>query len=124
MAAQSDQGSLLLTKAWAAAPSVTAPPAQPTVVGYLPDRGFVPAAEVTLQPTKGPCYGDGSAYHNRFPELATAGWAMVQLTEEGQLVGAKFGSVPNVLPQTAAAGEHYASLGAWPQGKRGPTTWP
>ena len=111
MAGRCAEPSLLLTKAWAAAPDVAPPPTQGTVVGYSPTKCFVPATEVVLRPDGGRCFGDGSAYHNRIPELATAGWAMVQVSGEGCLVGARFGSVPSVLPQTAASGEHYAPVG-------------
>ena len=41
MAGRCAEPSLLLTKAWAAAPDVAPPPTQGTVVGYSPTKCFV-----------------------------------------------------------------------------------
>ena len=54
---------------------------------------------------------DGSCmYLALVQSFARAGWAVVEITDEGELVAALYGPLPSRYTQTAQAGEHYAIL--------------
>ena len=65
-----------------------------------------PAGKLT-----GSLFIDGSAMHARWPGCTRAGWAIVQLDAQGQMVAAACGPVPvdEAAQQQASDGEDYAA---------------
>ena len=55
-------------------------------------------------------YGDGSCLYPSFAPLARAGFAVVQVNDEGDIHRAIYGCVPKSLPQTSLSGEVAAFL--------------
>ena len=53
-------------------------------------------------------FGDGSASNPAHPEIARAGFAVVQINEEGELLRAIYGCLPRHMPQTPLAAEYAA----------------
>ena len=58
--------------------------------------------------TNGYVFGDGSAFHGAHPQVARAGFSVVQINGEGEILRAIYGSVPRYLPQTSLAAEYAA----------------
>ena len=59
-------------------------------------------------PPSGRVYTDGSCFSDRHIAVARAGYAICWVDQCGRLEAAVYGSIPAMLPQTAAAGETYA----------------
>ena len=59
---------------------------------------------------KGKVFGDGSAFFGQYPALARAGWALVSVDSQCNLISAAFGAVPvdRAPLQRARDGEDYA----------------
>ena len=53
----------------------------------------------------GEVFGDGSCFNSSYPELARAGFAIVQLDNNDQVLKAIFGCLPANMPQTSLAAE-------------------
>ena len=65
---------------------------------------------------QGDLYVDGSCSWGTHPEAARAGWAAVQLDDDGQVLAAAMGTVPGHFQQRAVEGEQHALLwGQWRQ---------
>ena len=58
--------------------------------------------------TQGPVYTDGSADLNDSPQHAHAGWACVQIDDEGAILKAARGAVPCAFEQSSSIAEHIA----------------
>ena len=55
-------------------------------------------------------FGDGSCFHPNVAQLARAGFAVVQVNAEGDILRAIYGCVPRSLPQTSLSAEYAAFL--------------
>jgi hypothetical protein len=57
-------------------------------------------------------YSDGSCIKSVHPSLNAAGWALVALTDDGDVATAIWGQIGDGLPQTSPASEYVAGLAA------------
>ena len=63
-----------------------------------------------FRPEDGRVWLDGSCEDSSDPFLARAGWAAVQINEQGIVSKAMYGNVPGHIQQSAVNGEHLALL--------------
>ena len=74
---------------------------------------FWPAEQATtfsFNGADGPVYWDGSCFHPSNDILARAGWAAVQVNQDGTLLKAVYGNVPANVGQSANAAEHMGAI--------------
>ena len=60
--------------------------------------------------SNGKVYGDGSCYNPTVTHLARAGFAVVNVNAEGDILRAIYGCVPRSLPQTSLSAEYAAFM--------------
>ena len=72
-----------------------------------------------LLPENGKIYGDGSCLNPSIKGLARAGWAIVQVNEDGDVIKSIHGCVPAMYAQTSLAAEHMAFWVAFENSARG-----
>eukprot|EP00959_Pyramimonas_sp_CCMP1952_P155550 3254108-Pyramimonas_sp.AAC.1 len=53
---------------------------------------------------------DGSVMHPQEHDIARGGWAVVEVTAMGELIGGIRGPLPRELPQSAVMAEHVGLL--------------
>ena len=86
---------------------------------YHPPAHNVPEVEYInmgpgdlFDPADGGVYGDGSCLNPASKWLARAGYAAVQVNQEGDVIRGLFGNVPSAFPQTSLAAEFVAFANA------------